>query len=539
MSERARPRCVAPAARRRGRVLARAAACLLATSALLAAPPAPAQAGGGFSAAFDAALANDAEYRASRYELQAREQAVPIARASLLPNLGASYSESLVRGDRESLNVLGQEFTQRLDYRNPVGALQLRAPLLNLEAMNRYYSARSQVDGARSTFAAARAVAEPGGDEPVLLGPLAGRRGTVDLHRARPGAARPARHRLRAAPVRRGGRDAGAGAGRGAPGPERRGGAPPCRRRRHAHRGRRGRREPGVRACATGRGARPARRGAAHAVAHHRPALATAARPGGGHAGAAARLRRRQRLDRGRLRAEPQHPGAPAPAGVGALRGGAQPRRPPPAGGPGRQRHRRPERVHQHAQPAGAAVQRRHPGQHPDLLRRRRQRRRRAGAGGSRPGRGPARRRPDAAGGRHPPPVSGHADRPGEDRGAQGRRGGERHRTGRGAAGPGGGRAHERRRARRDPPPVPGATRPRSGTLRGAAGPPAAAGARRVAARRHRPRHRPAPDRADERRRDGHAPRTGERSNAAHVARDSRPARCSRRRGCLRWRQRQ
>jgi protease secretion system outer membrane protein len=154
MSERARPRCVAPAARRRGRVLARAAACLLATSALLAAPPAPAQAGGGFSAAFDAALANDAEYRASRYELQAREQAVPIARASLLPNLGASYSESLVRGDRESLNVLGQEFTQRLDYRNPVGALQLRAPLLNLEAMNRYYSARSQVDGARSTFTA-------------------------------------------------------------------------------------------------------------------------------------------------------------------------------------------------------------------------------------------------------------------------------------------------------------------------------------------------------------------------------------------------
>jgi len=121
---------------------------------LLAAPLVYGQGGGAFSAAFDAALANDAEYRASRYELESREQAVPIARASLLPSLGASYSESRVRGDRDSLNVLGQEFTQRLDYRNPVTAVQLRAPLLNLEGMSRYNSARSQVEGARSTYVA-------------------------------------------------------------------------------------------------------------------------------------------------------------------------------------------------------------------------------------------------------------------------------------------------------------------------------------------------------------------------------------------------
>jgi len=132
----------------------RAAASLLAAFALLAIPLAHGQAGGGFSAAFDAALANDAEYRASRFELQAREQAVPIARASLLPTLGATYSESRVRGERESLNGLGQEFNQQLDYRNPVAALQLRAPLLNLEAVHRYQSARSQVDGARSVFVA-------------------------------------------------------------------------------------------------------------------------------------------------------------------------------------------------------------------------------------------------------------------------------------------------------------------------------------------------------------------------------------------------
>jgi protease secretion system outer membrane protein len=135
--------------------MSRLAAGLFAAAVLaLTGPPAHAQGSGAFSAAFDAALANDAEYRASRYELESREQAVPIARAGLLPTLGATYSESRVRGERESLNALGQEFNQNLDYRNPVGALQFRAPLLNLEGMNRYYSARSQVDGARSTFVA-------------------------------------------------------------------------------------------------------------------------------------------------------------------------------------------------------------------------------------------------------------------------------------------------------------------------------------------------------------------------------------------------
>lgn len=132
----------------------RTAAFLLAVSSLLGTPVANGQGAGAFSAAFDAALANDAEYRASRFELQAREQNVPIARASLLPSINASYSESRVRGERESLNALGQEFQQDLDYRNPVGALQFRQPLLNMEAIYRYQGARSQVDGARLVFAA-------------------------------------------------------------------------------------------------------------------------------------------------------------------------------------------------------------------------------------------------------------------------------------------------------------------------------------------------------------------------------------------------
>ena len=131
-----------------------AAALLLVLLSLAAAPAARGQPAGAFSAAFDAALANNAEYRASRYELQGREQAVPIARAGLLPNLTASYSESRVRGEREQLNTFGQEFTQRLDYRNPLGALRFRTPLVDFEALRRYEASQAQLDGARAQFEA-------------------------------------------------------------------------------------------------------------------------------------------------------------------------------------------------------------------------------------------------------------------------------------------------------------------------------------------------------------------------------------------------
>ena len=84
------------------------AALLLVVISLAAAPAARGQPAGAFSTTCDAALANDAEYRASRFELQGREQAVPIARAGLLPTVTATYSESRVRGEREQLTALGQ-----------------------------------------------------------------------------------------------------------------------------------------------------------------------------------------------------------------------------------------------------------------------------------------------------------------------------------------------------------------------------------------------------------------------------------------------
>jgi protease secretion system outer membrane protein len=107
---------------------------------------------GPMATAYGAALEHDAEYRAARFELQSREQLAPIARAALLPTLSATYSESRVRGERESPNALGQDFVQSLGYSNPTRAVQLRTPLFNAEAYLRWRSSSAQVDSARSVF---------------------------------------------------------------------------------------------------------------------------------------------------------------------------------------------------------------------------------------------------------------------------------------------------------------------------------------------------------------------------------------------------
>ncbi|MCV2422138.1 TolC family outer membrane protein [Paucibacter sp. DJ2R-2] len=107
---------------------------------------------GAFAAAFSAALGNDPDYRAARYELASRETLLPGARAGLLPIIGATLSDARVSGDRTTPNALGQELTQSLDYRSPVLQLQLRTPLFNLEAWHRYKSAGAQVEAGRMQF---------------------------------------------------------------------------------------------------------------------------------------------------------------------------------------------------------------------------------------------------------------------------------------------------------------------------------------------------------------------------------------------------
>lgn len=123
---------------------------VLATSAWLAVQAACA---GAFQQAFDAAQQNDPTYRAARHELASAAQNVPMARAGLEPNVSLSLSDARVTGSRTADNFLGQEVTTPLDYRSPQTTLSVRAPLLNMEATQRYRQALVQLEYAQTLFA--------------------------------------------------------------------------------------------------------------------------------------------------------------------------------------------------------------------------------------------------------------------------------------------------------------------------------------------------------------------------------------------------
>jgi protease secretion system outer membrane protein len=107
--------------------------------------------------AWRAALGNDAQYRASRHELESARQDLPITRASLLPSVNFSASTSKVRGRREFANGLSQEVEVPLDYQAPQASLQLRAPLINFDALARTRQAYVSVEAAEQTFLAREA----------------------------------------------------------------------------------------------------------------------------------------------------------------------------------------------------------------------------------------------------------------------------------------------------------------------------------------------------------------------------------------------
>lgn len=107
-----------------------------------------------FAEAYSAALANDARYRAAGQELASAQQEVPIARASLLPQLGISASDNKVLGTRTLPNGTNQDMRVRADYEAPSLSLNLRVPLFNGDAIARYGQAKVQSDLAGHTFLA-------------------------------------------------------------------------------------------------------------------------------------------------------------------------------------------------------------------------------------------------------------------------------------------------------------------------------------------------------------------------------------------------
>lgn len=102
--------------------------------------------------ALDAARANDPQFRAAGFELDAARQGLPIARSALLPSAQLTVSGSEVTGQRTFPNALNQDVTVRVDYGAPQATLSLRHPLINYEGIQRYRQAEAASRGAEATF---------------------------------------------------------------------------------------------------------------------------------------------------------------------------------------------------------------------------------------------------------------------------------------------------------------------------------------------------------------------------------------------------
>lgn len=112
---------------------------------------------GDFERAYLAALQNDARYQAAKYALTSAQQASPLALSALLPSVSASLSETAVQGTRNTDVAGGGTVSSNLDYRAPSQSINLRTPLVNLEASARYRQANAQVSSAEAAFVARKA----------------------------------------------------------------------------------------------------------------------------------------------------------------------------------------------------------------------------------------------------------------------------------------------------------------------------------------------------------------------------------------------
>ena len=121
-----------------------AAAALMAASAAAGAVT--------FAEAYQAALRNDPAYRMNYYENEYAKENVVIGRAGLLPNVGATYQASRNRVDLEGADFLGRPTLTHPEYISRAAAVQLRQPLLNLEAIANYRQSKVQAEASEAQY---------------------------------------------------------------------------------------------------------------------------------------------------------------------------------------------------------------------------------------------------------------------------------------------------------------------------------------------------------------------------------------------------
>jgi outer membrane protein/protease secretion system outer membrane protein len=79
--------------------------------------------------AYERALSQDAAFQATRADTEARREAVPQARAQLMPNISSNLYRSKANTDQRAINVLGNPVKQSYDYFSSNYGISLRQPL--------------------------------------------------------------------------------------------------------------------------------------------------------------------------------------------------------------------------------------------------------------------------------------------------------------------------------------------------------------------------------------------------------------------------
>lgn len=107
----------------------------------------------GLMEAYEAALQNDANYRAAYFDNQAGQQFKEIGLSNLLPNVSANYSVNRNNADvtTERFSV---ESTEHRSYKSEVGSIQLRQPIVNLDGVARYRQGVAQTKYSDTQFVA-------------------------------------------------------------------------------------------------------------------------------------------------------------------------------------------------------------------------------------------------------------------------------------------------------------------------------------------------------------------------------------------------
>jgi protease secretion system outer membrane protein len=102
--------------------------------------------------AYQAALKSDPAYRAAYFENESGKEYRVLGRAALLPNVGASYSNSRNVADIGSFDALGRASSQHPKYDSKSANVSLRQPLFNLDALARYKQGIAQSESSSATF---------------------------------------------------------------------------------------------------------------------------------------------------------------------------------------------------------------------------------------------------------------------------------------------------------------------------------------------------------------------------------------------------